>query len=342
MTFWFMRPALSTDLDAVMELAELTGSGFTNLPSDRDSLMERLTWSDNSFKRALDAPDDELYMLLLEEAGTGRIGGSAMIFSRLGVRWPFYSYKIAALSQRSQELGRTVKLDVLHLVNDFNGTTEVGGLFLHPDLRSEGLGGLLSRSRYLFIARHRQRIADRVIAELRGQITPMGNSPFWDGLGRQFFNMDFQDADRFNGIHGNQFIADLMPKLPIYTALLPQSARDAMGHPHDSGVPAMRMLEKEGFHFDGYIDIFDGGPTMVADTDRLRTVAMAREVSVGEITDLPQGDSTGLAAAGTLTDFRAWATAATVETTGTHITLPAQEAAVLPISTGDTITHVAR
>src|SRR3546814_13187641 len=72
--------------------------------------------------------------------------------------------------------------------------------------------------------------------------------------------MSFQEADSFNALHGNQFIADLMPKHPIYTALLRDDARAAIGQVHDSGKPALAMLEAEGFRYDGYIDIFDGGP----------------------------------------------------------------------------------
>ncbi|MEM8827064.1 MAG: arginine N-succinyltransferase [Pseudomonadota bacterium] len=321
-------------------LAKLTGAGFTNLPPDRDSLAERLARSDASFARAEETPDDELYMLVMEEAGTGRIGGSGLIFSRVGARWPFYSYKIAALSQHSRELDRTVKLDVLHLVNDLGGVSEVGGLFLHPDLRTGGLGGMLARSRYLFIARHRRRFADRMLAELRGRVLEDGSAPFWDGLGRKFFDMEFQAADSFNSLNGNQFIADLMPKLAIYVALLPQAAQDAIGKPHDTGVPAMRMLEKEGFAYSGYVDIFDAGPSMTADTDKLRTLAAAQLLPVEQITEMADSDRKGLAASGTLKDFRAWATSATAGEAG--LTLSAHEAAILGIKTGDTITHVAR
>ena len=47
-----------------------------------------------------------------------------------------------------------------------------------------------------------------------------GGSPFWDAIAGRFFGMNFQEADAFNGAHGTQFIADLMPKTPIYTAML--------------------------------------------------------------------------------------------------------------------------
>src|SRR3546814_7653885 len=106
------------------------------------------------------------------------------------------------------------------LSNDLNGASEVGGLFLHPAARAGGLGLLLARSRYLFIARHRARFGDRILAELRGVIDEAGGSPFWDGVAGKFFGMTFQEADQFNAVHGNQFIADLMPKHPVYIAML--------------------------------------------------------------------------------------------------------------------------
>ena len=118
----------------------------------------------------------------------------------------------------------------------------------------------LARSRYLFIATHRARFADRVLAELRGVQDERGGSPFWDGVAGRFFGMSFQEADYFNAINGNQFIADLMPKHPVYVAMLSDSARSAIGVPHPSGRAAMRMLEDEGYAYEGYVDIFDGGP----------------------------------------------------------------------------------
>jgi len=336
---WFIRPARADDLDAVLSLAEQTGGGFTNLPPNRESLAKRIAWSTESFAREGNLPDNELYLLLMEEAGTGRIGGSAMIFSRLGVEWPFYSYKMSTSNQTSRELGRNITMDVLYLVNDFNGAAEVGGLFLLPDLRTGGLGRLLARSRYLFMARHRERFPARVIAELRGWLDDDGGSPFWDGLGRAFFEMPFQEADRFNAVHGNQFIADLMPTHPIYTALLPQGARDVIGKPHDSGIPAMRMLEKEGFEFDGYIDIFDGGPTMAAHVDHVRTIDDARVLPVADLSMRPGEARSSLLAKGRLQGFRAWQSDAAV--IGGGLSLTADEATLHDIKVGDTLSHVA-
>src|SRR6185436_12721402 len=101
----------------------------------------------------------------------------------------------------------------------------------------------------------------------------------------RFFGMNFQEADAFNATHGTRFIADLMPKTPIYTAMLPESARAVMRIPHPTGRAAMRMLEQEGFTGGSYVDIFDGGPTMAAATDSIRTVREARELVLETVAD---------------------------------------------------------
>ncbi len=280
-----MRAARADDLAALYEMAKLTGGGFTNLPPDKPSLTAKLDRSGQAFARTEETVADDLFVLVLENTETGQVRGTCQIFSQIGMRVPFYSYRVGTLTQHSKELGRTFRADMLTLSTDLEGSSEVGGLFLHPRERAGGLGMLIARSRYLFVRQHRARFADRMIAELRGLIDEGGGSPFWDGLAGRFFGMNFQDADEFNAINGHQFIADLMPKTPIYIAMLTDQARAAIGLPHPSGRAAMRMLENEGFSNDGYIDIFDGGPTMCAATSRIRSVAEAREVVIEHIAE---------------------------------------------------------
>lgn len=298
-----IRAARADDLRALYEMAKLTGGGFTNLPADRKVLIAKLERSAASFARADDTLADDCVTLMLEESASGAVRGTCQIFSKIGESAPFYSYRLGTLTQTSKELGRTFRAEMLSLVTDFEGASEVGGLFLHPNERAGGLGLLIARSRYLYIARHRARFADRLFAELRGVIDEGGGSPFWDGLAGKFFGMTFQEADAFNAVNGHQMIADLMPKHPVYTALLPDSARLVMGIPHSSGRAAMRMLQTEGFVHDNYIDIFDGGPTMHALTDRVRSVAKARTV---QITGVAANDAPrAIVATGRLADFRA-------------------------------------
>lgn len=333
-----IRAAVDDDLQHLYEMAKLTGGGFTNLPPDRRALTAKLERSHAAFARTDGPVHDELFVLILENIETKEVRGTCQIFTRVGQSYPFYSYRIGQLAQHSRELNRTFRADMLTLATDLEGASEVGGLFLHPGERAGGLGLLLARSRYLFIKMHRARFADRILAELRGVIDEAGGSPFWDGLAGRFFGMNFQDADQFNATNGHQFIADLMPKHPIYTAMLTESARAAIGLPHPSGRAAMRMLENEGFAFENYVDIFDGGPTMTARTDQVRSIADARDSKVVGV-----GGSEGteaLVATGRLANFRA--AFGKVRETEDGIVLAEDCAHALAVREADQVTHVAR
>lgn len=334
-----IRAARDEDLQHLYEMAKLTGGGFTNLPPDKPALKTKLDRARAAFAQGeAGAGADELFLLVLENTETGEVRGTCQLFTHVGQRHPFYSYRIGTLTQHSKELNRTFRAELLTLTTDLEGCSEVGGLFLHPGERAGGLGMLLARSRYLFIASHRARFAERILAELRGVIDEAGGSPFWDGLAGRFFGMNFQDADRFNATHGHQFIADLFPKHPIYIAMLSESARAAIGIPHPSGRAAMRMLENEGFAFEKYIDIFDGGPTMTARTDQVRSVREAATSRVIAIDD--DGGQPTLVAAGRLGEFRC--AYGTVRVAGDGVVLDTATAALLGVTVDDEVIHVGR
>jgi arginine N-succinyltransferase len=334
-----LRAARPSDLEALYEMAKLTGGGFTNLPPDRKSLGGKLDRAASAFASDADTLADELFVLVLEDARTGAVRGTCQLMTQVGQRWPFYSYRLNTLTQYSQELDRTVRAELLSLVTDLEGSSEVGGLFLHPNERAGGLGLLLARSRYLFVAMHRKRFADRILAELRGIIDERGGSPFWEGVAGRFFGMSFQDADYFNAINGNQFIADLMPKHPVYIAMLSEDARSVIGVPHPTGRAAMRMLENEGFRHDGYVDIFDGGPTMVAHTDNVTSVKNACECTVTAM-QVEEGER-AILATGRLGSFRACFGARVLDGEG-GIAIDSASADLLDVCEGDTVWSVAR
>ncbi|WP_417609607.1 arginine N-succinyltransferase [Parasphingorhabdus sp.] len=332
-----IRAARIDDLQHLYEMAKLTGGGFTNLPADRGSLTAKLERSERAYQRDTEEHGDDLFIMVLENVETGAVRGTSQLFTKVGQTWPFYSYRLSNLSQTSKELDRTFSAQMLSLVTDLEGASEVGGLFLHPGERAGGLGMLLARSRYLFIKEHRERFGDKIFAELRGVIDEAGGSPFWDGLAGRFFGMSFQEADYFNAIHGNQFIADLMPKHPIYTAMLSDSARTVIGVPHTSGRAAMRMLENENFSYDGYVDIFDGGPTMIAKTDDVTSIRNAKSAVISAI---KEGATKSIIASGTLETFQA--TYAMVSADDDGVMIDQQAAGNMGLSVGDTIWHIAR
>lgn len=342
MTF-VIRAANHDDLQHIYEMAKRTGGGFTNLPPDRKALTAKLDRSHAGFTREGDDLGDDLFFFVLENTATGEVRGTCQIFSAVGQKWPFYSYRIGALTQHSEELGRTFRADILNLSTDLEGATEVGGLFLHPGERAGGLGMLIARSRYLFIRNHRHRFADRTLAELRGVIDEAGGSPFWDGVAGRFFGMNFQDADEFNAKYGNQFIADLMPKHPVYIAMLTEAARHVIGIPHPTGRAAMRMLENEGFAWENYIDIFDGGPTMTVRTDQIRSIREARDATIVALDESLGENESGekmLVAQGQMAEFRCaygW-----IKPCEGGIAIDLECAKVLGVGPGATVTTVAR
>jgi arginine N-succinyltransferase len=122
--------------------------------------------------------------------------------------------------------------------------------------------------------------------------------------------------------------------------MLSEAALAVLGKPHPSGAGAMRMLEAEGFSAEGYVDIFDGGPTMSAPTDKVRTIAEARELILAGTHDGPEGTKM-LLAAGRLADFAA-AHGRVEMSPQAGVTVDAASAALLGLEPGDPFLAVER
>ncbi len=332
-----VRAAKADDLDALHALALQTGGGLTNLPPDRDALEKRLQKSTASHASTTSKPADQMYLLMLEDTVSGNIVGTANLFSQLGTEWPFYSFRISRVRQTSAQMNKALTSDVLHLTNDFDGATEVGGLFVDPAWRKGGAGRLLARSRYLFIAQMRHCFADRVVAELRGYQDADGRWPFWEAVGNHFFDMPFEEADKYNSLQGNQFIADLMPKYPIYVRLLPPDAQAAIGRPNRDGEAAFHLLQKEGFRLDAYVDIFDAGPTVYCETDSLKALRESRLSRIASLAETPGGDRQ-MICTGKASTFRATVSALVVQ--GDTLQIAKTAADTLHVAAGDEVRHV--
>jgi len=271
-----VRPAKSNDLDAICHLAELAGPGFTSLAVGRAALSVRLKKSVKSFEGPDSITPEHVYLLVLEDTDKDEIVGMAAIKAQIGIQDPFFNFRVLKVAQKSSVTGSRFDMEVLVLVNEYAGATEVGSLFVKSGYRGTGAGRLISQARYMLMAAAPKRFSEEVVSELRGHVSETGESPFWNAIGRKFFRMDFQEADQISAEKDNQFILDLMPKHPIYVALLPESAREVIGETHPAGEGARRYLEAEGFRYDGAIDIFDGGPSLKIPRDELRTLRDSR------------------------------------------------------------------
>jgi len=328
-----VRPAGPADLDFLLELAILSGPGFTSLPEDPDQLAERLDLSRDSFGAAIPA-QERWYTLMLEETETGDVDGIASVKAAVGLKRPFFSFRVNTNASSSPSLNIRLEHQTLVLVNECTGWSEVGSLFLKADRRKGGAGRLLSQSRYMLIGAQPDLFAETVLAELRGVFTPDGACPFWDHVAHKFFPMPFDDADMMTGSTDKQFILDLAPRHPIYVELLPEPARAVIGKVHPQGVPAMALLESEGFRPNGLVDIFDAGPTVSCARDHIRTVRDARRLTVA-IAGTVEAELPSLISTDSVGAFRAVRQRTHIE--GDIATLTPETAEALRVRAGDTV-----
>jgi arginine N-succinyltransferase len=268
---------------------------------------------------------------MLEDTESGRVVGCSAVKDAVGLSKPYYDFKIVTLAQSSKEANRRFDMEVMFLVNDFAGCSEVGTLFVSEAARGGGAGRLVAQTRYLLIAADYSRFGPHVLAELRGVVREDGSSPFFDHVTRPFFRMTFDEADRFSASSDNQFILDLMPKHPIYLDILPEAAREVIGQTHDHGGGARRLLEWEGFTYNRYIDIFDGGPLMSVPTREARTGRESRRLTVAA----GSGETDAIVTTDRFDDFRA--VRARVSLNHETVLLDAESQAALDVQSGDTV-----
>jgi arginine N-succinyltransferase len=298
-----IRPVQQTDLDALVALASTAGYGLTTLPHDPELLRKRIAKSLRSFRDMGDTPAGEAYLLVAEETETGRVIGTSGIVSKVGGFQPFYAYRLETSVHESAILGVHKEIQTLHLVAEHNGPSEIGSLFLAPERRRDGSGRVLSLARFLFMAQRPECFDPVVVAELRGVIDEGGHSPFWDALGRHFFDVELPKADYLCMVD-KRFIADLMPTHPIYVPLLPEAAQRVIGEVHEQTKPARRLVEAEGFRFASMVDIFDAGPVLTCRLSEIRTVRESRVAKVSSIVDRELGSQACLIASAS-PEFRA-------------------------------------
>lgn len=299
-----VRPIRPEDYKMFIGLAKKAGAGFTSLAVSHDILKERLNKSLSTFSDTTDISPDHLYLLVLEDIEAKQIVGLSAVKAQVGLRDPFFNFRILNVAQNSAVTNRRFDMEVLILVNEYAGASEVGTLFVSPDMRGTGAGRLISQARYMLIANNPERFGAMVISELRGHVNDEGVSPFWEAIGRKFFHMDFTEADHISAEKDNQFILDLMPKHPIYAELLPDSAQEVMGKTHPAGAGAKRYLEAEGFRYNGVIDIFDAGPSMSVPRDDIRTLRDSRVVSLNAKDTLSPQALTALVSNNKIDGFR--------------------------------------
>ncbi len=196
---------------------------------------------------------------MLEESESGAVVGICAIEVAVGLNDPGTTTGSAPV-HASKELNVYQALPTLFLSNDHTGSSELCTLFLDPQWRKEGNGYLLSKSRFLFMAAFRERFNEKVVAEMRGVIDEHGYSPFWESRANAFrhgvFPRRLPVRHRTEGFHCRPDA-----QAPAVYRFPHPEAQAVIGKVHPQTAPARTVLEKEGFRYLNYIDIFDGGPT---------------------------------------------------------------------------------
>lgn len=334
-----IRPIQASDYDALHQIAIESGHGFTSLPVNEELLTKRINHSEASFNKDVSQPGDEGYLFVMEDTETGKVVGTSGIEAAVGLEDAFYHYHLGKVVHNSRELGIYNTVETLSLCNDYTGATEICTLFLGESHRKNNNGRFLSRFRFMFIAEHAERFSDTVIAEMRGVSDSDGRSPFWAWLEEHFFSMDFPTADYLTGIGKKVFIAELMPKYPIYVNLLSKDAQAVINKVHDKTVPALRLLEAEGFARKGYVDIFDAGPTVEANIKSIRTAVESEryQVIIGDVSE----SNNYIVCNTQIKGFRAAQASVSIRETAKQVVLTQDVADALLVNEGDWVRIVA-
>jgi arginine N-succinyltransferase len=302
-----VRPVAAADIPALEALAKLVTPGVHTHPRSPRAIARAVERSLASFAAQPDMPGDESYMLVLEAPG-GAIAGSASISATAGSSGTFFAFRNDVIQQVSRDLNISHNVHVLTLSSDLTSHSQLSGFYVRKRHRPGTEAALLSRARLLFAAAEPQRFSDRFFASLPGFTDAAGHSPFWEALGRKFFQMDYLAAERLiEGARNRTLIVELMPHYPVYVPLLSGEAQAAMGQVHAEGDLPCAILSEEGFEPDEYIDIFDGGPILRAHRNALRSFSgsVQRQVARGPLDEDDAGQEPCLIATVRAERFRA-------------------------------------
>jgi arginine N-succinyltransferase len=268
-----VRPVETSDIPALQALAASLVSGMPGTHNHIEHTVER---SLASFAAHPCMPGEESYCFVLEPDLGQPVAGAATVSATAGMGGTFFAFRTDAIQQVSRDLHVSHSVHALTLCSDLSACSQLRDVCLRDRRQLGSAAQLLSRARLLFAAMAPQRFSDRFIAAMPGVVDADGRSPFWEALGRKFFQMDLPDAERLiDGARNRTLIVEMMPHYPVYVPLLPADAQAAMGQVQADDALSFRMLSDEGFAPGQYIDIFHGGPILQAHGSALRTFSQA-------------------------------------------------------------------
>ena len=126
-----------------------------------------------------------------------------------------------------------------------------------------------------------------------------------------------------------------MPRFPVYLELLDQEAVEVIGKSHEDSIAARKLLEREGFSYQGTVDIFDAGPVMECERSNIASIKNARTAAVSSLVSQQSDSEAALCIVSNrqLTDYRL-ILAKVSRSNGEEVSVLEEDAAALGVSIG--------
>jgi arginine N-succinyltransferase len=275
-----IRPVRRTDLSALAELLQ-------SAPQASDAAAVSALIEESLQAQAGDGPVPQRLVLVLEEVGeagrhdaapTAALLGAVTLAGSTGLGLPRATYRTGTVVHASAELKMFHRAQTLLLCNDLSGCAEIGLPQMARFDAARALQRLLVDAALLFVAAHPDRFAATLVAELPGIGGTPGASPFWQGLGRHFHaGAPPQDSPFFPSAQRSH-IARLMPKHPLYSALLGSDAQACIGRHAASAQALAEALQAQGLRWRGQVNLFDAGPVLEAEVADVAAVRRSRRL----------------------------------------------------------------
>ncbi|KAF3362128.1 Arginine N-succinyltransferase [Chlamydiales bacterium STE3] len=263
-----IRPISKNDLIEFVNLAFKANIGLTSLPKNEERLEKLLHKAIYSFNKKVNSPGYEVYLFVLENTISKKIGGITGIYAKTGENSSLHYYQLKTLPLIKQFHEAPAQITILEPVTYTSGATELCSLYLDSEFRNAGLGKLLSLCRFLFIANFPERFDTTLYALMRSYIDEEEDNPFWNNIGRHFLDISFKTLIARKDA-GQDVFPEVLAHYPIIVSLLSPAAKEAIGQVHQNTQPALHMLQNQGFAFNGEIDSIDGGPKIEALRDEI-------------------------------------------------------------------------
>lgn len=281
-----VRPCTLDDVSSIESLVRDNHARISSLPRKRARLTERIEQSMRSFQKCTHEGEVPFFLFVLEDTQTGQLLGCSGIAMNNDLKRPFYNYRLGELIHASERFDVHTPVSVLHLSHELTGRNVLCAFAVRSNIIGSDLFKLISRARLMFIRQFSDYFSKTLVVELQGVYSDIGQSAFWDSLGRHFFNMDFASADYHVATKSRTLLAELIPPYPIYVTLLSEAAQKTIAQHDISADQIHTLLINEGFETSQYIDIFDGGKVLLAETKHTKTFkeAQLKTMRMGKVT----------------------------------------------------------